>query len=66
VWEEIIAHFPSIRHGQHRKWLVQQFFYRFVCIRRRGNVSTERLPSNDRGIHIQTYRLMGGIYETRC
>jgi hypothetical protein len=31
----------------------------------RGNVFTEPLPSNDRGIHIQTYRhrLMGGIYK---
>jgi hypothetical protein len=26
------------------------FFYCFVCIRYRGNVSTEPLPSNDRGI----------------
>jgi hypothetical protein len=26
---------------------------------------TEPLPSNDKGIHIQTHRLMGGIYEAR-
>jgi hypothetical protein len=40
----------SIRHGPHRKRRVQQFFYCCVCIRYRGNVSTEPLPSNDRGI----------------
>jgi hypothetical protein len=46
-----------------------------VCVRYRGNVSieqllatiggfyrTEPLPSNDRGIHVQTHRLMGGIF----
>jgi hypothetical protein len=26
---------------------------------------TKMLPSNDKGIHIQTHRLMGGIYEVR-
>jgi hypothetical protein len=39
-----------IRHGPHWKRRVQQLFYCFVCIRYRGNVSTESLPSNDRGI----------------
>jgi hypothetical protein len=39
-----------IRHGPHRKRHVQQFFYCCVCIRYRGNVSTEPLPGNDRGI----------------
>jgi hypothetical protein len=29
---------------------VQQFFYDCVCIRCRGKVSTEQLPSNDREI----------------
>jgi hypothetical protein len=43
-----------IRHEQHSKRSVQQFFYSCVCIRYRGNVSTEPLPSNDRGIYIQT------------
>jgi hypothetical protein len=38
-----------IRHGQHRKRRVQQFFYRCVCIRWHGNVFTEPLPSNDKG-----------------
>jgi hypothetical protein len=28
-----------------------------MCIRRRGNVFTELLPSNDRGIHIHTHGL---------
>jgi hypothetical protein len=38
-----------IRHGPHRKRSVQQFFYCCVCIRYRGNVSTDPLPSNDKG-----------------
>jgi hypothetical protein len=53
-WEELIG------HGQHRK----QRVHSCVCIRCSGNVFTEPLPSNDRGIHIQTHRLMmGGIYK---
>jgi hypothetical protein len=39
-----------IWHGPHWKRRVQQFFYCCMCIRYRGNVSTEPLPSNDRGI----------------
>jgi hypothetical protein len=39
-----------IQHGPHWKRGVQQFFYCWVCIRYRGNVSTEPLPSNDMGI----------------
>jgi hypothetical protein len=46
-WEEL----PLIRHGPHRKQLVQQFFYCCMCIRCRGNVFTEPLPSSDRDIH---------------
>jgi hypothetical protein len=38
-----------IHHRAHWKRRVQQFFY-CVCIRYRGNVSTEQLPSNDKGI----------------
>jgi hypothetical protein len=53
-WEELIAYFPLI-HQPHRKRRVQQFFYYCVCICCRGNVFTEPLPSNDRGIHIQAY-----------
>jgi hypothetical protein len=37
-----------IRHEPHRKRRIQQFFYCCVCIRYRGNVSTEALPSNGR------------------
>jgi hypothetical protein len=63
-----------ILHGPHWKRRVQQFFYCCVCIYYRGNVSTELLPSNDRGIftepfpsndsgiHIQTHRLMWRIF----
>jgi hypothetical protein len=46
-----------IRHGPHWKRRVQQFFYCCVCIRYCGNdrgIFTELLPSNDKGIHIQT------------
>jgi hypothetical protein len=39
-----------IRQGPHWNRRVQQFFYCCVCIRHRGNVSTEPLSSNDRGI----------------
>jgi hypothetical protein len=42
-----------IRHGLHIKWRVQQFFYRFVYIHCRGDVFTEPLRRNDKGIHIQ-------------
>jgi hypothetical protein len=30
-----------------------------------GTIFTESLPSNDRGIHIETHKLMGVIYEVR-
>jgi hypothetical protein len=53
-WEELIAYFPLIRHKPHRKGRVQQFIYRWVFIRCGGNVFTEPLPSNDRGMHIDT------------
>jgi hypothetical protein len=39
-----------IRHGPHWKRRVQQFFHCRMCIRYCGNVSTEPLPRNDRGI----------------
>jgi hypothetical protein len=42
-----------IRHGSHWKWRFQWFFYCCVCIRYRGNVSSEPLPSNDKGIFIE-------------
>jgi hypothetical protein len=62
-WEELISYFPMIRRGPHIKWRVQRFFYSCLCIHCRGNVFTEPLPSNDKGINIHTHRLMGGIYE---
>jgi hypothetical protein len=52
-WEELIAYFRLIRHGQHRKRRVEQF-YCCVYILCRGNVFTELLPSNNKRIHIQT------------
>jgi hypothetical protein len=64
-WEELVAYFPLIRHGPHGKRDVQQLFSCCVCIRCRDNLFTVALPSNDRGLHIQTHRLMGGIYEVR-
>jgi hypothetical protein len=39
-----------IRHGPHRKRRVQQFLYCCVRIRYHGNVFTEPLSRNDRGI----------------
>jgi hypothetical protein len=42
--------FSLIRHGPHWKRRFQQYFYCCVCIRYRDNISTEPLPSNDRGI----------------
>jgi hypothetical protein len=64
-WEELIACFPFIWHVSHRKRRVQQFFYCCVRIRCRGNVFTQPLPSNGKGIHIEIHRLMGDIYEVR-
>jgi hypothetical protein len=39
-----------IRHGPQRKRCIQQFFCCCACIRCHGNVLTEMLPRNDRGI----------------
>jgi hypothetical protein len=49
-WEELIVYFPLIRHTPHRKRRVQQLLYCCVCIRYRGNISTEPLSSSDKGI----------------
>jgi hypothetical protein len=46
--------FPLVRHEPHIKRRVQQYFYCCVCIRCRGNVFTEPLPSSDKGIHMHT------------
>jgi hypothetical protein len=55
---------PLLRHGPRRKQRVQGFFF-VSSIGCRANVYTKLLPSNDRGTHIQTHRLMGGLYEIR-
>jgi hypothetical protein len=57
-WEDLIAYFPLIRHGPHRKRSVQKF-YCCLCLCCCSNIFIVPLPSNDRGI----YRLMAGIYE---
>jgi hypothetical protein len=31
-WEELIAYYPLIRHGPHRKRHIQQFFYCCECV----------------------------------
>jgi hypothetical protein len=56
--------FSLTRQGPRWKWRVQQFFYHCVCIRYRGNVSTELLPSNDRGSFTEPLPSSdgGGIY----
>jgi hypothetical protein len=61
-WEELIAYFHLKGDEAHRKVLKNSYIV--ACIRCRSNVFTKPLPSNDR-IHIQTHRLMGGIYEVR-
>jgi hypothetical protein len=53
------------RHGPHSKRRIQQFYYCCLCIPGHRNVFTQPLPSNDKRVHIQTQRLMGGIYELR-
>jgi hypothetical protein len=65
LWEELIPYFPLTRQGPHRKRRAQQFLYCCMCIRCRGNVFTESLATNGKGINIQTHRLMEGIYEVR-
>jgi hypothetical protein len=52
-----------IRHGTHWKRRVQQFFYCCVCICYLVYVSTEPLPSNDRGIFTEPLPINDrGIY----
>jgi hypothetical protein len=50
-----------ILHGPHLKRRIQKFFYCCVCIRYRGNVSTEPLPNNDRGIFTEPSRCLSTI-----
>jgi hypothetical protein len=60
-WEELIVYFLLIWHGPHRKRSLKQFFYCCICVRCLWNVFTEPLPSNDKGIDIQTHRQQGGL-----
>jgi hypothetical protein len=60
-----MAYSPLTRHVVHIKRHVQQFFYCYMRIRCQGNVFTEPLANNDKGIDIQAHRLMGEIYEVR-
>jgi hypothetical protein len=52
-WKELIAYFPSARHGPHRQRRVQKLFYFFICILCRGKVFTEPLYSNHTGVYTQ-------------
>jgi hypothetical protein len=50
-----------IRHGPHYKRRLKQF-YCCVCMGYRGSVSTEPLPSNDRGIFTGPSRYRATIW----
>jgi hypothetical protein len=70
-WEEL-PNFLSlhiqcfIRHRPHKKHRVQQLFYCCVCIRCRGNVFIEPLPSNGRllWLHNSGFQALGGGTQT--
>jgi hypothetical protein len=61
-WEELIAYFPLIRHGPHRKRRLQQFFVAAGkslpsrCLATKGGIHfTEPLPNNGgRDTHTDT------------
>jgi hypothetical protein len=73
-WEELFAYFPWYDTGLIENDASNNSSI-VACYR--DNVSTQPLPSNDRGVftellpsndkamHIQTQRLMGGIFLTR-
>jgi hypothetical protein len=52
--EVIIAYFPLIRHGSHRKQRVQQFFYCCVSIRCRDNSLPSRCLATKGDTHTDT------------
>jgi hypothetical protein len=60
---KLITCFPLVWHGLHRKWHAQQFFYCCMCVHCHSNIFTEPLNRNDKGIHMQTRRLLGKIYK---
>jgi hypothetical protein len=49
LWEQLLAYFPLLRHGPHRKRQAQQLFYSCLCISCHGNEFTGKLPNNDKG-----------------
>jgi hypothetical protein len=76
-WEELIPYFPSYDTGHiennasNNSSIVAPVFVNAVtflpshCLATIGGIFTEPLPSNDRGIHIQTQRLMRGMFLMR-
>jgi hypothetical protein len=64
VYADRPTYSPFIRHGPYNNYASNNSFI-VACNRCHGNVSTEPLPSNDVAIHIQTHRLIRGIYEVR-
>jgi hypothetical protein len=71
-WEELIAYFPRYDTGHFENdtsinsSIVAYVFVTAVTfpplLSNDREIFTEPLPSNDRGIYIQTHRLMGGIF----
>jgi hypothetical protein len=62
-WEELIVYFPFIWNRPNRERCVQQFCCCCTCICCHSNGFTKLLPSSDRGLYMQTHRLMGGMCE---
>jgi hypothetical protein len=68
LWQEVLGRTNSLFsltwHGPHWKQPVQLLFYCCVCIHYRSNVSTDPLPSNDRGIFTEPSRCLAttGIF----
>jgi hypothetical protein len=55
-WEELIAYFLWYDMGHIENDASNNYSVVALCIRYRGNVSTEPLPSNDRGIFTEPLR----------
>jgi hypothetical protein len=60
-WEKLIAYFPFIRHGLHRKRRIKQFFYCCSCIRCSGRYLPSRCIETTGEIHIQTQTQQGDL-----
>jgi hypothetical protein len=63
-WEDLIGYFLPVLQRPHRKRLVQQFLYSFMCILCHGNVFTEALPSDVKR-YTYRHRRMGDVYYVR-